>query len=844
MLALRVAVVLLMGWCLLCQAQEPTASFTRKPCRSYSSPLVNGRPVDIPWGELKATDFGDRQLTFDTTGMRPLPPVPPPGVHPRILLTPGDIPDLRRRIRETRCGQALWRHLLCWTHGMKGDYDDKADYAQPDRWHGSFGGLHGPVPLFRLGKGGWRGTRYQKLVEGDRGEPADFYWNIFPLEALRCLIEDDADAAKALAKATVTALEIDQAARITEQRRTGDAAPLSLPVGSHNLAFTYDLLFPWLTPEQRARIEEELVAANWYHDNYGAFTSPMATSNWATFSYWLMAHLGAEGLPGFNELKYQGLYRGWRNFLTYGVFASGAFNEGEGKNQLGMDGIIAMARRTAPNLAGHPHLRAYATSFLPHSLLPSGEGFAKFDLLGGIGSPNPIDLFGLKYLYPSDRVIDYCYRQALGDDYARVPDRPDGYWNTLLVCTIYAMDYLPERPDPSRLEMGHTFLCGERALLMTRSGWDQDAVWLAMHTRQVSGGHTFADRNAISLAGKGRVWSPPNERADANRCQSLVVIDGTTQDTHAPARLIDARETPLATFVVGDAKPAWDWRYNMYAGGVAADGTPITREDVLAGKSTLPAGWEPVWQSSNDFAWTTRDDALATVPLHLAPHWLLRDGTVTMAVRQSNYPVRTAVRTAGLVRGRYPYALVVDDIQKDDAVHHYDWILALANDVELLRIDRPNPRADAAKQPVMDIHLIGRRGLATLDDRGNPAKGEPLLLVRVLRMTTRDGDARGPVTLAYDTVRRLVISADAVAPRFIVLLYPYRAGDPLPRSLIDAKQDVMTIDFPAQRDELRLAPGAQGKTNIVIRREDAGEMRTLVEMTRPTMPLRERKSPR
>ena len=128
--------------------------------------------------------------------------------------------------------------------------------------------------------------------------------------------------------------------------------------------------------------------STWSHDNYGTFnTATSSRSNWATFSYWLFEVLAIEGEPGFNDLKVRGMYRGWRNLLTYGWFQSGATFEGEAKNQLGMDGIIPFAMREKTygfeNLCGHPYLRAYATRFLPHSLNPMLDGFIKYDLLGG-----------------------------------------------------------------------------------------------------------------------------------------------------------------------------------------------------------------------------------------------------------------------------------------------------------------------------------------------------------------------------------------------------------------------------------------------------------------------------
>ena len=51
----------------------------------------------------------DVPVTYDATGFATerVSKVPAPGVHPRILISPEDLPDLRRRLVETKTGRAL-----------------------------------------------------------------------------------------------------------------------------------------------------------------------------------------------------------------------------------------------------------------------------------------------------------------------------------------------------------------------------------------------------------------------------------------------------------------------------------------------------------------------------------------------------------------------------------------------------------------------------------------------------------------------------------------------------------------------------------------------------------------
>ncbi len=794
-------------------AARAASPFADRPCLSYASPQgPDGKPVELRWGDAPVADFGSRQVAFDPAGVRQLRPVPAPGVHPRIAFAPEDLPDMRKRLKETRCGQAAWKNLLCWTEMMKGAYDDTAEYAQPDVWKGGFGGLRGRVPLFRLGVPREKGFAYNRnpraaeiygsLIDGSATNFPTFYWNVFSLEAFRCLIESDEASARKLGRAVVTAMRVDQAARDAERQKKGLAGPPDQPAGGFQLAFVYDFIYNWLAPEQRRAIHAELAACSWRHDNYGTFNEATASrSNWATFSYWLYPVLAIEGEEGFNDLKVRGMYRGWRNLYTYGWFQSGATFEGEAKNQLGMDGVIPFAMRQQAygfdNLSGHPYLRAYATNFLPHSVIPTLDGFIKYDLLGGAhGRPMPPDGLGLKFMFPEDKRVDWVYRSAVGERYEHVPDRCDGYRNDLLFFLMYAMDFDPANRDPAALGLGHTFFCGERALLMTRSGWDTNALMLCLHTRQANGGHPFADRNAIQLAGAGRVWSPPGYATFKTPENSLVCIDGKSQNLAVPGRLVDFVDAPLATFAVGDAKYCWDWDWKTLGKG----GGAYSAEDVEADRVEIPPGWQKEVHCINDFSYTKLPFEYLSRPLFAQPHWCLKAGFVSPVVRQPFYPVRKAFRTAGLVRGPHPYALVVDDIQKDESVRRYDWILTLEKDVAILKTARSGGQ--------LDVLLKGE---------ASPA----LLLVRVL-----SGEGLGEPSLddfpnqsdpkKYGPVRRLVLPAHAASPAFKVLLYPHLPGDPLPVTAWNQARTEVTVSLGGAADRLTFAPAACGKTDVAV----------------------------
>jgi len=845
LLVVATLVIVVVGFGQYVNNQSP---FADKPCDSYSNYRDEyGKPGVLIWGNANPKDFGSRPVTFNYDGVRKVKQVPAPGVHPRIYFGPDDLPEIRKNLKETQCGQACWKNILSWTEMMKGNYDDKKDYAQPDVWKGEFGGLHGRVPLFRLGIQRVKGHEYNYnplakaiydgLANGTATSFPEFYWDAFSLEAFRCLIEDDKAGAEKLAKAAITALKIDVAKRDSIRAAKNITKPNEQPIGRFQLAFTYDFIFNWLTPEQKKAMHDELAENTWSHDNYGTFnTSESSRSNWATFSYWLFEVLAIEGEPGFNDLKVKGMYRGWHNLMTYGWFQSGATFEGEAKNQLGMDGIITFAKRTQmygfEDISGHPYLQAYARNFLPHSIIPQEDGFIKYDLLGGChgksGGANISDLLGLKYMFPDDKKIDWVYHKGMHDDYSNVPDRPDGYFNALLFFSIFATDFDKDNNDPSKLNLGNTFFCGERALMMTRSSWStKDALMLNLHTRQANGGHPSADRNCIMVAGAGRVWSPiQGGRAFDNFKQSVVVIDKHPQDEHTPATMVDFKDEPFATFAVGDAKYAWDYNNKEQERKKGY----YTVADVRAGKVEMPktGNWELEPNTVNHFSYLKLPYKYLDVPRSETPHWILPTGAVRPFLRQVNYPVIKAFRTAGIVRATKPYAIVVDDIAKDNQVHHYDWILTLEHDIQIVSTTKLNDHE-------MDIILTGndpeqnngwdKDSLPAKYSGKVPAK-QPMLLVKVLNMNNtvatntvniEEWRSNNPKSLESN-VRKLVIPTDAVSPDYKVLLYPYRNGDELPKTSWNSSHTKLSLKWSnGEKQEVDFSTNPDGRTHIAIK---------------------------
>jgi hypothetical protein len=781
----------------------------------------------LPWTMFHPNHFCSIPVTFDSTGVRSVGEAPPPGVHPRIFFSPQDLPAIRQRLHNTRAGQEAYKTLLGYCNALKLTYDPNADYAKPDWMKGAFG-VHGRAPLYRTGGYGKREDFYTELAEGKKPTKPYGLYNPGSLEAFRCLIDEDAPAAQKLARATVTQIRLDQQARAEKDKitdPTGTPNPSCNRLESCNLGFIYDFIFNYLTPEQKKIIHDELVMRSAWQDNYGTFNdADGARSNWATFSYWVFDLMAIEGEPGFNDLKFRGLYRGWRDFLTASFFRNGAAFEGEGKLLFGLDAVVAFDRVASKYglqpLAAHPTPRNTMGGFLASSMLPTRDSFAVFDILGGMGKgvTVPSDVVVAKYLYPNDKRIDLVYRDVVSDDFSALPNRCDSLANGVITSAVFATDYDPQNaPDKAGLPL--SYFDGQRAVMMTRSSWAQEAAMLTMHVRGASGGHPYRDRNGIMFAAAGRPWvTIPGHGGEIHgwACNT-VLIDGREQNNSTPARVVDYVDSPNATFMVGDSKYCWDWVWRVT--NHSKDGQPLTRADVDAGNVDT-SGCELLNQCFNDFAYEKQKARAYDLPLKYAPSWILPEGYVASYTRQVNTPVLKSFRTAGIVRGPHPYALVVDDVDRDGFPTRYDWHLTLMSDVVQLKQPLAGANAD-------DLLFAGK---ASIDADGAIKPGEPVLLVRLLQS---NGEPIPPTFEAREGLNFLTLSTRAIDPGFKVLLMGLRAGAALPKTTWDSQHQSVSVSFPDQEDRITFSPNPQGKTDVRITRGSA----PIAEVSKMSNPL-------
>ena len=792
-----------------------------------------------------AAEIGSRRPAFDFTGMRNIPAAPAAGVHPRVFTTTEERPALRRRLATTTSGQEVMAEIAAYTRlltvGQAG-YVRTEPYAV-DAW--------GNARLSNVGANDVS-TSYAALLAYD--------WTASPRPAnpLPVTSTGDPDTGKRDQLASILTLaayeawlyrgqpEYDQrAADIARVMETwarlvvddpGYGASTAGWFGATHMALAYDFNYDVLTTAQRDLVRRGIIAGTWTPAmNYGFDAVPYATtSNWSTLNDFVPIQLMAvEGEAGaYPDSYFRDFIRTQYNFLTYGWYDSGAPNEGLGKNYQFLATQETFARR-GYFLAGHPHVRAYVGNYLPAITQPFGNAFSESDDWGGTGRVDATgdwkfqaeDAVGARWLYPTSPTTSFVLTNFMAvnsnaNPYAAYywsnplgqrPFVPNGYVNNLLSGAIQALDVDPTLAQPTAFEAAAraandgetTFVESDRGLVYARSGFGVDAARLEFSARQDLGGHTHADRNNFNFSALGRTWAvyrtegstvgPTGNVVAETQYHSGVLIDGLGQGLNSyqvakqGGKLVSVVDTAAATFAAGDAKVAYDWTWATNVGSLVTPGP----QDAF------------VTESLNDFRTTKSAEPWYAEPLADRPSW--RGMGFDEAFLKTPFnPMRSAYRTTALVKGSRPYALVLDDYRKDDATHRYSWLMQVPNDL-------------VVESTVVGGTTANYRNDVILAEKS----GTRRLLVRILQA---DGvvNPATPATLeVYDeprrsgaTWQRLRIDADAVAPNFKVMLFPFRQGETLPVTSLAAGTFTTTVDGRA--DVLQFTAGADGRTRSTL----------------------------
>ena len=771
--------------------------------------------------------IGQRNPAYTTNGLGSPGRVPAVGVHPRLYFNTEDLPAIRARLTNTAVGREaalmIGHYARILRLGRSAGYDTlpATNKTMPD----------GTARISNIGLYD-QSLYFTNLVAGQTnlvaglcttnssgGTLANVLASSMALEAFDCLVNEGQPgvAQRATNVATALATWASWVNTTPYAFYPGTNAAFSWRFGGHHAAIAYDLVHNNLSPAQRDTVRTALASMLEGHIEegyYGVDVPPeAAVSNWALiFSFRLVVACAIEGeinLPAHGLSSeaaaeyYAGAMDAIHKYLTYGYWTNGEPYEGMGKNALYGVHPLMFARRDH-NFFAHPHVQQYVRNWLPAIVQPYGYSFTLYDLLGGSGFDpergrmfvEGSDYVAIKWMFPNDNAADFLWRNYVLTEYKTngqwqtFLDLRDGkfvtrhaYRNILLPAAIFASDVASTNSWQAQnaAVLGKLdFFSRDGATLVSRSGFDTNAMQMIVHIRQDFGGHTFADRNAFTVSALGRVFINYNSGSsdsglESNMYHTVVHVDDTAmkvtlnegQKRRIPAKLAawSFQNTNLA-FVTGDATYAYSWEWDW-------------RDYATNGNPTILSGFT---RESNTFNRFRRSDNLipeahANVPFLSFPDWLNPGKLEGMQAKAFN-PMRQVYRTVGLVRGTRPYGLVVDDVRKDNTARNYKWIASIAEDLTLLTGGSLPPGCD----PATDVVLQEPGGT-----------GDRRLLVRVLRADgtptfTATNWASGS-TLAYtqiltnktETWHRLVVErASVVEPNFRLLLFPFRSGDTLP----------------------------------------------------------------
>jgi hypothetical protein len=299
-------------------------------------------------------------------------------------------------------------------------------------------------------------------------------------------------------------------------------------------------------------------------------------------------------------------------------------------------------------------------------------------------------------------------------------------------------------------------------------------------------GHQHADVNSFELWGAGREWIVDRGKSTGtlNDAKSTILLDGVGANSSRrfnwpsfPGRFVEFSDSTEATIACGDAKTFYDYTFAW-------------------GRAQLEHVPNPGLKWS-DFYFPrhgeTRPAWMSELPVDV-------DGYGNQKGLLVMNPVKRAFRTAALIKGKYPFVLIVDDYEKDGRTHDYTWVANTPLHGELVQVS-------------------GTSRQLALRHRDDTGQG-PRLLVRVLH-------ARGQSDAIRLKDETLVVGAEKIpstrieipckgvaAPDYRVLLYPHAEGDPLPQ--VDYEDTSISVQIGSQRHVVTLDSHADGRTRLQV----------------------------
>jgi hypothetical protein len=805
--------------------------------------------------QLPKTDF---KLISDKEGFnsKRLSKVPPPGTHPRVLMSPEDIRGIKDKI-------AL---------------GDKADMI--------FRKAVEEIKLQASGKSGMHDPIYTKgllaLITDDKTlgrEAATLLVECAKyLEPIIDILNSHPDTkgfrenwwyySRTNVK-SVGGTPYKEAYDKGGEKLIKELAAKSVEFSTDNLdagmLYVYDYTYPFMTDEEIITVRRVIskLTKNRYTTGMELPGHMLINNQMSMGQDFLLLALAIEGEEGYEPRILEQYTPRLYDNLSYNISPDGILYE-RLKGFIPHLAVLAAGRRDN-NILRHNHLLAmlYACAYNARKLYynsKNGKAVARSWHCGyGSGSLHDNILYSLwvmKPLYPGDPLLDFLYKTRLKDNgLLSGPEKVfRGIWTfnnrremdlMLWAATdglrdkdgkVIDYDKMDILPESIRSKFPLDFKDLQRGVTVSRSGWDQDAAIVHFESRS----ENFADGLETPECGDfqffshGVSWSPWLGPDKDCYFRNMVIIDGIS-GAYPPVqgRLMNVIDKPEAATFVSDATDQYNWGAlgkNLYLWhGLLNGGGIHTRSDIWT-KSPFSLGrnWElPFPKNAREhFEGFASLDWGAWHGETRGPYYFNRFNKIDHVYRTFHF-----------ARGEKPYVLVMDDLNKDGKPHQYDWLFNVGPDIVLHKIQngQKDINTDSADLFGTDIILTVAdlsyeryaTGGAFRGEYGStysrePRKGAQMLLVRVLWRNTASPypyPSFEETDMEGFTAKRIRVPARSADPEYRILIYPYLFGEDLPLTKWNDGRTKLNVSVKGKTDVYTFGKTDNGRTVMMMERD-------------------------
>lgn len=798
-------------------------------------------------GELK-------NLPFNYEGVRTFHHAPAPGIHPRIYFNPEERTDIISRLKNTNVGKETAKlmrahaSLINLPYGSCG-YSKNKPYSQNSEGieYISNPGMFNVYKLYDAisQPDAPEGLLDEYIGEGRKKELRRFAAGL-SCEAFECYLhepdekdilppytENTASSYKKRAEKLARAMTYWAKAYLDfyETRPKKKAVQKYDQLGGVHMPVMYDINYWAMTDKQRDIVRKAISLTIPEKPKYGVNCEPFTTtSNWTTLNFYeIIPNLAIEGEQGYNPQLTKDWVEVLYKFLNYGFYSDGFPWEGLGKNYMMTGQLNALARR-GYSFLGHPHVRNFTSFYLSQIAQPFGYAFIGDDLYGGTDggmiTDNPefggyrfhsIDAIGLNYAYPNDPGASFVWRNYVcnktkdGKEFIDLSNPAfspgtHNYFDRMAVLISYADDWhsVSDRAEHNKqaVKGEKDYFSDGRGLVIMRSGFGNDDMYVQFNVRQNFGGHTAADRNDFTISALGRIWMPREAAYGVVESDffSCVLIDGKgisiSPDegvkSRQPAKVIDYNSNETYCRASGDATYAYNWDFRWKNG-------PLSQPHPLLSKNE---GWEKAAETLNDFMYVKNtEEPYYNKPFYEFGSWnAINKGDKERIIKKRVNNMDYVIRNIAMSKGDNPFLVVADDIKKSgNEKADYTSYLQMATDLKLEKIENIKEKEGLYDIIVKDNK--NRRLLIRVISHNNYKNGNKIQ-ADFGDLKDQNGNYFVKRNKELKRKRIALYSNDVVSPDFKFIIFPLAEGTDMPETKWNKNHTAITVEWGKKKQEI------------------------------------------